>query len=744
MEDECQKRLTTKASVQQESATGKDGQLREKNLKVAKELQKDVDGEHLANSKISSASRPLRCIDRILAIPKNTVPGLHYDAFVERGDKNSKMSSVLPPRNTIAAPTATTSADSSPLKQLLQDTYQVIIRQDWDLRTDIFQHLHDSHYWVNFVSNQTAYAVNMICDQFKLFVLLQLAQEYTAVLTLDSDYLIVQPYRVLEFFAFLGKDENENLAFMTPEGPLHVSMMAASHVTWRADLAVQEAWRRIVLRVFDMHSGTELFPPAYVKEHQALLLASNKNERGEQELAAESEVVPSRSSNSGRNDVERREKNEMQSTHSSTPLRSWTESYGLTEYRALQRIAGRRWKAWYKERQGQLLKAAPVLGTGQDLQAEEGNDSQKSNYEKSSTTSTSIQHHEPPAKITFGSFRNFWGKDFFLHNLFGVTPPQIGTIAYPNALAAASTEAVVKKQLLPIFDRTDSDDSTAKDDLALPTAAGAPRKFNPEELFDYQHRRKPSGIISTPEHQELSMLQEEYAGRPSASKSKRVLHSHEHSGVTDTAESGGTGRIVVRGQHPTSTSSGTTPSPDGSKIQATAAKSSNILFSPKPDLPPKFFARIGHTPHPVPRTHIGFQTINGQNLYGVRTVGGQGVTGYLLGFVLPNWERRFEMLEEWKDEGGRNIKAKQEHDLREDHAEHESAPTNRSKSSPTSTSFRLRLLPMCRWAYMVQMEHDEFHCDGDLGPPVLVHKPDQGLALYMRKWARLRQCKVGE
>ncbi|CAD7955450.1 unnamed protein product [Amoebophrya sp. A25] len=109
---------------------------------------------------------------------------------------------------------------SPSVERVLVKDYGVTVRRDWDLRRDILNNLHDSHFWVNFVSNSTAY-LNMVCDQFKLLVLLQLAQEYVGgVLAIDSDYTIVQPFRVLQYLTFLAL--HENFATMIPEGPLHV------------------------------------------------------------------------------------------------------------------------------------------------------------------------------------------------------------------------------------------------------------------------------------------------------------------------------------------------------------------------------------------------------------------------------------------------------------------------------------------------------------------------------------------
>eukprot|EP00392_Amoebophrya_sp_AT5.2_P016839 g17144.t1 len=372
---------------------------------------------------------------------------------------------------------------------LLQSRYNVVVRKEWNLKKDILAHLHDSHFWVNFLSNSTAYAVNMVCDQFKVLVLLTLGQEYAGgVMALDSDYTIVQPFRVLQFLIWLGMQEN--FATMTPEGPLHVSMIAMSHVTWRADRAVQEAWRKIVVRIFESKTGKELLPPGYRK--------------------------------------------------------------------------------FLRENEGISDKPLPELASWASL-----------------------------------------------------------VVAEPG-----------------------SDAQAAESSRAVPAAFG--------EEISAKGTQTQRAFFATP-WTHLTALQTLRGDRWRAYQMELVKDSGD-----------------------------------------------------------EFFVRLGDTPHLVPRTHIG--PVGGNNIYGARTSLGQGLSGYILSVVLPNWWDRRTKLAEWSGE------------------EEEEDGDMMSNGRGIFGSFTLRNLPMCRWSYMVQMEHNVFYCDGDLGPPVLVHKPDQGLALYMRKWARLQQC----
>ncbi|CAD7955448.1 unnamed protein product [Amoebophrya sp. A25] len=153
----------------------------------------------------------------------------------------------------------------------------------------------------------------------------------------------------------------------------------------------------------------------------------------------------------------------------------------------------------------------------------------------------------------------------------------------------------------------------------------------------------------------------------------------------------------------------------------------------------RVFVRAGHTPHDVPRSHIAGAR-GGNNLYGPRTSLGQGLSGYIFSVVLPNWKRRRKALVEWiigDDEDRGFCRTKNNTEQQFDRA----AKEIEDEDVVPETPFTLRLLSMCRWAWMVQTEHFEFFCDGNQGPPALVHKSDHGLLLYTRKYAEAKPCR---
>ncbi|CAD7943147.1 unnamed protein product, partial [Amoebophrya sp. A25] len=148
----------------------------------------------------------------------------------------------------------------------LVDDLGVTIKRDWNLRRDILDNYHDSHFFANFITKRQAYNINFLFP-FRILALLSLASsgEYPGgVLALDSEYHLLQPWKLLQLITLTASQQNFLALFPGP--PLHFSFVVASFISWDVVSALKESWRKIVARVFDAISGQELFPPRYLLE----------------------------------------------------------------------------------------------------------------------------------------------------------------------------------------------------------------------------------------------------------------------------------------------------------------------------------------------------------------------------------------------------------------------------------------------------------------------------------------------
>eukprot|EP00392_Amoebophrya_sp_AT5.2_P014807 g14968.t1 len=468
----------------------------------------------------------------------------------------------------------------------LTTNLRVTIRRDWSMRADILAHYHDSHFFANFATKNHAYNINTVFP-FRILCLLQLAHEYVGgVLALDSEYHILQPFKLLQLFAFFGSQEN--LCALLPGPPLHFSFVVCAHLSWNAGPAVQEAWRKIVVRVIESGTGVELFPPRYVKEflpakrrllaRKRKMAVGGRGERGEQ-LGGRALAAPQKTRAQG---VE-----EDQDDQDGAPA---DNNYEVEDSGAAGSVHSLAWSTdverRIRERREAFVQRYPGrVAINQDLEVEIA----ATRYRGVRLDLTKT----PVSRVLDVYGDKMRGRDYYLHNIFGSPEPAqastVETIGHDAPLVALFRNATggceyygAGAEGMGIMDRHQS---------PLGAHARLCRSWNLQpyhldERNDYHSER----------------LSREQGEKEAEARSLRD---------------------------------------DG---QVTALYRAQRLAGTLSEV----FLRLGHTDHDLPANHL--LPVGGNNIYAPFTGLAQGLSGYILSEVLPYWDNRRERFVEWENE----------------------------------------------------------------------------------------------
>ncbi len=609
-------------------------------------------------------------------------------------------------------------AVNSPLEPWLEEEltqkWKVEIRRDFALRKDILHQYHDSTFFVHSVTTTQVNPVTTTSDQLRMMYLFRLAQEYTAgVLYLDTEYHILQPLRLFQYMAYLQKQNN--FVSVLPEGPLHTSCIAMSHVTWRAERALQESWNRIPVRLFK--GAEELFPDTFdYARHdlQGSRAAWRAIERWE---ADEEEAIFAKPRKWGRDYVR-------------SNVFGLDKAFGNPD--AFENCMPDKMKRYIEK--GNSDRAANCRVWSRDVEMEAVRTASSSVLKNASDPTAHVRLIAKDVRFRYGDKR--------------------GVVVH--RIPANKTTPYFEDQILNLEILEDQGKSAEEN-----------KKW---ETFELARVKDTSGEWFVPEKDNSEPPSDAIRDRV-AQQWKRFIHKKDIDRRTrrrrqgDDLQSSKVDNMEVQPskvQPPRRNDTSLLPPVFvlSDYKRTSAAANGERYIQGEAFGGEKFFVRLGYTSHDVPRNKFAFSEprflwYGGDNFYGLFSAVSQGLTMYIVSHVLANWKNRRERFIEFFDEPGGADEDREEYSKSKVRASTSRfvASSDPSTSSSDYTedgspsdhsddfSLQVRTLSMCRYGYMVQMEEPSlFRCDSDLGPPVLVHKADVALQRYLQYWAANQKC----